>query len=69
MVLHNVPSFLTSQTKYKSLPIYLHEAISYELRRSEVLGSIWSAFDFTNNTITIKPKVIKAIVLSEAINF
>ena len=34
----------------------------YGLRRSEVLGLKWSAFDFTNNTITIKHKVIEAIV-------
>ncbi len=34
----------------------------YGLRRSEVLGLKWSAFDFINDTITIKHKVIETIV-------
>ena len=48
----------------KNDPLHLVILIAsfYGLRRSEVLGLKWSAFDFVNNTITIKHKVIETIV-------
>ena len=44
------------------LKIVIYLASFYGLRRSEVLGLKWSAFDFVNNTITIKHKVVETIV-------
>ncbi len=48
----------------KNDPLYIVILLAsfYGLRRSEVLGLKWPAFDFTNNTITIKHKVIETIV-------
>ncbi len=48
----------------KNDPLYIVILLAsfYGLRRSEVLGLKWSAFDFTNETITIKHKVIETIV-------
>ena len=37
----------------------------YGTRRSETLGLKWNAFDFTNNTITIRHKVIETIIDGE----
>lgn len=50
--------------KSKNDPLHLVILLTafYGLRRSEVLGLKWSAFDFTNNTIIIKHKVIETIV-------
>lgn len=53
--------------KSKSDPLHLIVLVAsfYGLRRSEVLGLRWSAFDFENNTIEIKHKVIETIVDNE----
>ena len=53
---------LFEKSKDDPLNLMIRIASYYGLRRSEVLGLKWSAFDFTNNTITIKHKVIEAIV-------
>lgn len=53
---------LFEKSKNDPLELVILIASFYGLRRSEVLGLKWSAFDFTNNTITIKHKVIEAIV-------
>ena len=56
---------LFEKSKGDPLEIIILLASFYGLRRSEVLGLKWSAFDFTNNTITIKHKVIETIVDGE----
>lgn len=53
---------LFEKSKDDPLEIVIQIASFYGLRRSEVLGLKWSAFDFVNNTITIKHKVIETIV-------
>ena len=53
---------LFEESKGDPLKIVILIASFYGLRRSEVLGLKWSAFDFINNTITIKHKVIETIV-------
>ena len=53
---------LFAKSKGDPLEIVILLASFYGLRRSEVLGLKWSAFDFINNTITIKHKVIETIV-------
>ena len=53
---------LFEKSKNDPLELVILIASFYGLRRSEVLGLKWSAFDFTNNTITIKHKAIEAIV-------
>ncbi len=60
-------SIVELETLYKiskNDPLYIVILLAsfYGLRRSEVLGLKWSTFDFTNNTITIKHKVIEKIV-------
>ena len=53
---------LFEKSKGDPLEIVILIASFYGLRRSEVLGLKWSAFDFINNTITIKHKVVETIV-------
>ena len=53
---------LFEKSKDDPLEIVIQIASFYGLRRSEVLGLKWSAFDFTNGTITIKHKVVETIV-------
>ena len=53
---------LFEKSKGDPLEIVILIASFYGLRRSEVLGLKWSAFDFVNNTITIKHKVVETIV-------
>lgn len=53
---------LFEKSKDDPLEIVIQIASFYGLRRSEVLGLKWSAFDFVNNTITIKHKVIETMV-------
>ena len=53
---------LFEKSKGDPLEIVILLASFYGLRRSEVLGLKWSAFDFINNTITIKHKVVETIV-------
>ena len=53
---------LFEKSKGDPLEIVILIASFYGLRRSEVLGLKWSAFDFTNDTITIKHKVVETIV-------
>ena len=53
---------LFKKSKGDPLEIVILIASFYGLRRSEVLGLKWSAFDFVNNTITIKHKVVETIV-------
>ena len=53
---------LFAKSKGAPLEIVILLASFYGLRRSEVLGLKWSAFDFVNDTITIKHKVIKTMV-------
>lgn len=53
---------LFEKSKDDPLEIVIQIASFYGLRRSEVLGLKWSAFDFTNDTITIKHKVVETIV-------
>ena len=53
---------LFEKCKGDPLEIVILLASFYGLRRSEVLGLKWSAFDFINNTITIKHKVVETIV-------
>ena len=53
---------LFEKSKDDPLEIVIQIASFYGLRRSEVLGLKWSAFDFKNDTITIKHKVVETIV-------
>ena len=53
---------LFEKSKDDPLEIVIQIASFYGLRRSEVLGLKWSAFDFVNDTITIKHKVVEKIV-------
>ena len=53
---------LFEKSKDDPLAIVIQIASFYGLRRSEVLGLKWSAFDFKNNTITIKHKVVETII-------
>ena len=53
---------LFSKSKGDPLEIVILLASFYGLRRSEVLGLKWSAFDFVNDTIPIKHKVIETMV-------
>ena len=53
---------LFEKSKNDPLEIVIQIASFYGLRRSEVLGLKWSAFDFTNDTITIKHKVVETII-------
>ena len=53
---------LFGKSKGDLLEIVILIASFYGIRRSEVLGLKWSAFDFVNNTITIKHKVVETIV-------
>ena len=53
---------LFAKSKGDPLEIVILLASFYGLRRSEVLGLKWSAFDFVNDTITIKHKVIETMV-------
>lgn len=53
---------LFEKSKDDPLEIVIQIASFYGLRRSEVLGLKWSAFDFVNDTITIKHKVVETIV-------
>ena len=53
---------LFEKSKEDPLEIVILIASFYGLRRSEVLGLKWSAFDFVNNTITIKHKVVETII-------
>lgn len=53
---------LFEKSKDDPLHLIILLASFYGLRRSEVLGLKWSAFDFVNNTITIKHKVIETMV-------
>lgn len=53
---------LFEKSKNDPLELVILIASFYGLRRSEVLGLKWSAFDFTNDTITIKHKVVETIV-------
>ena len=48
---------LFAKSKGNPLEIVILLASFYGLRRSEVLGLKWSAFDFVNDTITIKTMV------------
>ena len=50
---------LFSLIKDDPLKIVIYLASFYGLRRSEVLGLKWDAFDFENKTITIKHKAIQ----------
>ena len=56
---------LYKESKGDPLEIVILLASFYGLRRSEVVGLKWSAFDFTNNTITIKHKVVETIINGE----
>ena len=53
---------LFEKSKDDPLEIVILITSFYGLRRSEVLGLKWSAFDFINDTITIKHKVVETIV-------
>lgn len=53
---------LYKESKGDPLEIVILLASFYGLRRSEVVGLKWSAFDFTNNTITIKHKAVETII-------
>ncbi|MBR3254697.1 MAG: site-specific integrase [Clostridia bacterium] len=53
---------LFEKSKDDPLHLIILLASFYGLRRSEVLGLKWSAFDFVNNTITIKHKVIETMI-------
>ena len=53
---------LFKMSKDDPIEIVIQLASFYGLRRSEVLGLKWSAFDFTNDTITIKHKVVETII-------
>lgn len=56
---------LYKESKGDPLEIVILLASFYGLRRSEVVGLKWSAFDFTNNTITIKHKAVETIINGE----
>ena len=62
MKLDIIPTNPFEKSKGDPLEIVILIASFYGLRRSEVLGLKWSAFDFVNNTITIKHKVVETIV-------
>lgn len=53
---------LFKRSKGDPLELVILLASFYGLRRSEVLGLKWSAFDFLDDTITIKHKVIETTV-------
>ena len=56
---------LYKASKGDPLEIVILLASFYGLRRSEVVGLKWSAFDFTNDTFTIKHKVVETIINGE----
>lgn len=61
---YNLEELQTLFEKSKGDPLELVILIAsfYGLRRSEILGLKWSAFDFVNDTITIKHKVVETII-------
>ncbi|QHI73064.1 tyrosine-type recombinase/integrase [Aminipila terrae] len=53
---------LLSFTKNTSIELPVFLACYFGLRRSEILGLKWGAIDFSNKTITIQHKVVRAYV-------